>query len=74
VVTGASRSGSKRFNAMVWRLGEPIECAVLVGVDVVIHAAHDFTPGAINTNVKGTLAMERAALDSYLCDLLLAFG
>jgi nucleoside-diphosphate-sugar epimerase len=61
VVTGTSRSGSERFRAKAWRLGEPIESTELAGVDAVIHAAHDFTPGAMNTNVKGTLAMERAA-------------
>ena len=61
VVTGTSRSGSERFHAMAWRLGDPIESGALAGVDAVIHAAHDFTPGAMDTNVKGTLAMERAA-------------
>ena len=61
VVTGTSRSSSERFHAMVWRLGDPIESSALAGVDAVIHAAHDFAPGAMNTNIKGTLAMERAA-------------
>lgn len=61
VVTGTSRSSSERFHAISWRLDEPIESAALAGVDAIIHAAHDFTPGAMNTNIKGTLAMERAA-------------
>jgi nucleoside-diphosphate-sugar epimerase len=64
LVTGTSRSGSERFRAMSWRMGDPIESTALAGVDVVIHAAHDFTPGAMNTNIKGTLAMERAAADA----------
>src|SRR5262245_18175416 len=46
---------------MVWQMGDPIPVTALDGVDVVIHTAHDFTPSAINTNVKGTLAMEGAA-------------
>jgi nucleoside-diphosphate-sugar epimerase len=61
VVTGTSRSGSERFRTMAWRMGDPIEGAALARVDVVMHAAHDFTPGAMNTNIRGTLAMERAA-------------
>jgi NADH dehydrogenase len=60
-VTGTSRSGSERFRAIAWRLGDPIESTALAGVDVIIQAAHDFAPGAMNTNIKGTLAMERAA-------------
>jgi len=61
VVTGTSRSGSERFHVIAWRLGDPIESTALAGVDAIIHAAHDFTPGAMNTNIEGTLAMERAA-------------
>ncbi len=61
VVTGTSRSSGERFRAIAWRMGDPIESTGLVGVDAIIHAAHDFTPGAMNTNIKGTLAMERAA-------------
>jgi nucleoside-diphosphate-sugar epimerase len=61
IVTGTSRSGTERFHAIAWCLGDPIERTALAGVDTIIHAAHDFTPGAMNANVKGTLAMERAA-------------
>lgn len=61
IVTGTSRFGSERFRATTWRLGDPIESATLAGVDVVVHAAHDFTPGAMKTNIIGTLAMERTA-------------
>lgn len=61
VVTGTSRSGSEQFHAIAWQLGDPVDSTALAGVDVVIHAAHDFKPGAMNTNIKGTLAMERAA-------------
>ena len=61
MVTGTSRSSSERFHAIAWRLGDPIESAALARVDVIIHAAHDFGPGAMNANIKGTLAMERAA-------------
>src|SRR5215468_7113845 len=61
VVTGTSRSGSEQFHAIAWQLGDPVDSTALDGVDVVIHVAHDFQPGAMNTNIKGTLAMERAA-------------
>ena len=61
VVTGTSRSGSEQFHAIAWQLGDPVDSTTLAGVDVVIHAAHDFKPGAMNTNIKGTVAMERAA-------------
>jgi nucleoside-diphosphate-sugar epimerase len=60
-VSGTSRSAGGRFRAIAWRLGEPINPIVFTGVEVVIHLAHDFTPGAMTTNVHGTLALERAA-------------
>jgi len=60
-VTGTSRSASGRFSTTVWHLGDSIDRAKLVGVDVLIHAAHDFTPGAMNANVEGTLRLERDA-------------
>jgi NADH dehydrogenase len=61
IVKGTSRSGSERFLTTVWRFGEPIEAAILANVDLVIHAAHDFTPGAMKSNLEGTVALERAA-------------
>ncbi len=61
VVTGTSRSRNERFRAITWRLGDPVDGAALADVDAVIHAAHDFTPGAMDSNIKGTLAMEEAA-------------
>ena len=53
--------GSGRSGAVVLRLGEPFNSAVFEGSDVVIHAAHDFTPGARETNLHGTQAWFEAA-------------
>lgn len=42
-------------------LGELFDPNVFSGCDVVIHAAHDFAPGAYETNVRGTIAWAEAA-------------
>jgi len=59
-VRGTSRAAAGR--AFAWRLTDPPDPAMLEGMDVVIHAAHDFTPGAMKANVEGTIALERAAV------------
>lgn len=56
-VTGTSRSG----RGIRWYMGGPVDPAWFAGVDAVIHAAHDFAPGAMKANVAGTRAMEAAA-------------
>jgi nucleoside-diphosphate-sugar epimerase len=53
-VTGSTRR--------TMELGRPFDTTVFEGQDVVIHFAHDFTPGAHERNVTGTKAwMETAA-------------
>ncbi len=53
--------GSARSGAVVLRLGEPFDAAVFRGAEVVIHAAHDFTAGARERNLRGTRAWFEAA-------------
>jgi nucleoside-diphosphate-sugar epimerase len=60
-VEGTSHSGGGKFRSVAWSLGDPVDPGALAGVDLLIHAAHDFRPGAMNANIKGTLDMERAA-------------
>ena len=42
-------------------LDEAFDAAVFAGCDAVIHAAHDFTRGAYDKNVRGTMAWAEAA-------------
>jgi len=42
-------------------LGEPFDAAVFDGCDAVVHGAHDFTRGAGDRNVRGTIAWAVAA-------------
>lgn len=58
---GHSVGGTSRSGPLIWRLGDPVDPAWFQGVDVVLHAAHDFARGAMEANVKGTLALEEAA-------------
>lgn len=60
-VSGSSRTPSGVPGARVWRLGAPVDDAMLRGVQVLIHCAHDFTKGAMRANVDGTLALADAA-------------
>jgi nucleoside-diphosphate-sugar epimerase len=43
------------------RLGDSIPVAMFEGQDIVIHCAHDFSPGAGQRNHEGTLAMFHTA-------------
>ncbi len=36
------------------RLGEPVDPAVFVDADTIVHCAHDFRPGAMERNVAGS--------------------
>jgi len=55
---GHDVSGSTRRNM---ELAGLFEAAVFDGINVVIHCAHDFTPGAANKNIEGTKAWLDAA-------------
>ena len=63
-VTGTTRTGKAPHPALSWHLGDPINKDAFDGIDVVIHAAHDFTPGAMMTNINGSLSLERVASDA----------
>ena len=43
------------------KLGEPVDEAMFIGMDTVIHCAHDFQKGALKKNVEGTIAIAEAA-------------
>lgn len=58
-VTGSARNSSEGVAAL--RIGEPFDPAAFRGSDVVIHAAHDFTAGAKEKNIRGTRAWFEAA-------------
>jgi len=61
-VAGSSRAGGAtggRVSRLV--LGEPVDPAVFKSSSVVIHAAHDFRPGAIDRNIDGARACLAAA-------------
>ena len=57
--TGGSRSISG--NPVRHRLREPVDDTMFAGTDVVIHAAHDLSPGSRAANVAGTIALAEAA-------------
>ncbi len=58
-VRGSARNAAEGVVAL--RIGESFDPAVFHGSDVVIHAAHDFTPGAKEKNLRGTRAWFEAA-------------
>jgi nucleoside-diphosphate-sugar epimerase len=60
-IRGCSRSPSAHSRGRVWLLEDPPDPSLLEGADVLIHAAHDATPGALHRNVDGTLALANAA-------------
>jgi nucleoside-diphosphate-sugar epimerase len=49
-------------------LGQPFEANVFSGCDVVVHAAHDFTSGAYDANVHGTIGRAKYALERWFLD------
>jgi NADH dehydrogenase len=55
---GHSVSGSRRAQMA---LGKPFDPSVFAGSDCVIYCAHEFAPGAQQTNVQGTRAWLHAA-------------
>lgn len=60
-VTGSSRAPSSVPGAHAWKLGDPVDEAMLRGIDVLVHCAHDFAKGAMRANVRSTLALADAA-------------
>jgi nucleoside-diphosphate-sugar epimerase len=58
-VRGSARNASAGVVAL--RLGEAFDPDVFRGSDAVIHAAHDFTAGAKEKNIRGTRAWFEAA-------------
>jgi NADH dehydrogenase len=61
-VKGSIRSqGTNASSVVRLVLDEPFDASVFAGCDAVIHAAHDFTRGAYDTNVRGTIAWAEAA-------------
>ena len=62
-VTGSVRGSLPIASAGVVRLAldEPFDPGVFVGCNVVVHGAHDFRRGALDANVRGTIAWAEAA-------------
>jgi nucleoside-diphosphate-sugar epimerase len=58
-VRGSARQPGPDVTVM--RIGEPFDAAVFRSSDVVIHAAHDFTAGAKEKNIRGARAWFDAA-------------
>ena len=61
--TGAANPsrGGEGGSTFRHRLGQPVDDAMFTGVDAVVHAAHDLSPGSRRTNVEGTIALAEAA-------------
>ncbi|MGC1403369.1 MAG: NAD-dependent epimerase/dehydratase family protein [Thermodesulfobacteriota bacterium] len=55
---GRQPAGERIFHH---KLGEPVDEAMFIGMDTVIHCAHDFQKGALKKNVEGTIAIAEAA-------------
>lgn len=59
-VTGSS-SSSEGTDIALLRIGEPVDPAIFADTDIVIHCAHDFRPGALDRNVRGSRLILEAA-------------
>jgi len=63
-VTGTCRVAAAAptgIAVQVYALGEPVPPELVRDCQAVIHCAHDFSPGARELNVRGTLALMHAA-------------
>jgi nucleoside-diphosphate-sugar epimerase len=60
-VTGSSRTPSSVPGARKWSLSDPPDVDLFQGAGVLVHCAHDFSPGAKQSNVSGTIALAEAA-------------
>jgi len=57
------QAGSPLAGAYSWRFGDAVDPRWMEGVDVVIHAAHDFS-AEMAVNVDGTRALSKAAREA----------
>ena len=60
-ISGTSHTMNEKFPTVIWRLGDHIDRSRLASVELLIHAAHDFTAGAMGRNVQGTILLEQEA-------------
>ena len=56
-----SGSSSEATHIARLRIGEPVDPAIFADTDTVIHCAHDFLPGALERNVRGSRLILEAA-------------
>jgi nucleoside-diphosphate-sugar epimerase len=56
-----SGSSSEETHLARLRIGEPVDPAIFADADTVIHCAHDFLPGALERNVRGSRLILEAA-------------
>jgi NADH dehydrogenase len=56
-----SGSSSEATHLARLRIGEPVDPAIFADTDTVIHCAHDFLPGALERNVRGSRLILEAA-------------
>lgn len=56
-----SGSSSEATHVARLRIGEPVDPAIFADSDTVIHCAHDFLPGALDRNVRGSRLILEAA-------------
>jgi nucleoside-diphosphate-sugar epimerase len=56
-----SGSSSEATHIARLRIGEPVDPAIFADTDTVIHCAHDFLPGAMERNVRGSRLILEAA-------------
>ena len=56
-----SGSSSEATHLARLRIGEPVDPAIFADSDTVVHCAHDFLPGALERNVRGSRLILEAA-------------
>ena len=56
-----SGSSSEATHLARLRIGEPVDPAIFADTDTVIHCAHDFLPGGLERNVRGSRLILEAA-------------
>lgn len=56
-----SGSSSEATHIARLRIGEPVDPAIFADTDTVIHCAHDFMPGTLERNVRGSRLILEAA-------------
>lgn len=61
---GVSGSSSQAASDARVRIGEPVDPAIFADADTVIHCAHDFLPGSLERNVRGSRLILEAAGES----------